>query len=71
MFAKHTEESCDVVGGVPVDVINPVEAKLTRRPTILVCLHDGAMVFGSRKTAATIYKILARYAIFLCFLCIS
>lgn len=47
-------------GGVPIDVIKPLE--LFRRPTVLVYFHDGAMVFGSRKTASTICKILAKEA---------
>lgn len=44
--------------GIPIDVIKPLEAN--RRPTVLVYFHDGAMVFGSRKTSSTICKILAR-----------
>ncbi|KAK7103844.1 ethyl acetate hydrolase-like [Littorina saxatilis] len=47
-------------GGVPVDVIKPLI--LTRRPTVLVYFHDGAMIFGSRKTSAPICKLLAREA---------
>ncbi|KAL8617655.1 hypothetical protein ACOMHN_047901 [Nucella lapillus] len=46
--------------GVPVDVIKP--QIISPRPTILVYFHDGAMVFGSRKTAAPTCKLLAREA---------
>lgn len=49
-----------VAAGIPIDVIRPLE--LYRRPTVLVYFHDGAMVFGSRKTAGTICKILAKEA---------
>jgi acetyl esterase/lipase len=47
-----------VADGIPIDVIRPLE--MFRRPTIIVYFHDGAMVFGSRKTAATICRLLAK-----------
>ncbi|KAL8619647.1 hypothetical protein ACOMHN_019702 [Nucella lapillus] len=50
--------SQSVPGGVPIEMIKPLE--VNRRPAVLVYFHDGAMVYGSRKTAANICKILAK-----------
>ncbi|XP_076464407.1 uncharacterized protein LOC143296398 [Babylonia areolata] len=49
-----------VPGGIPIDMIKPLE--VNRRPAVLVYFHDGGMVYGSRKTAAAICKILAKEA---------
>ncbi|PVD26539.1 hypothetical protein C0Q70_14216 [Pomacea canaliculata] len=49
--------SPSVKDGIPIDVLKPL--LVNRRPNILIYFHDGAMVFGSRKTSSIICKILA------------
>ena len=46
--------------GIPVTVYKPVFCDNVEAPSILVYIHGGGNVVGSRKTQETVCKILAR-----------
>lgn len=47
--------------GIPVTVYKPKKCDKLEAPPILVYIHGGGNVVGSRKTHETVCKILARY----------